>query len=108
MKRTDMERMERELKRIQKKADVLDRKTSKGTGKVNVGTFAKDLLDVLMYDDMAIYNFEDDAVLEVLMELKESLPDKQQEAALKKAVKMTKVKEADSSLEELKLALEAC
>lgn len=108
MKRTDMERMERELKRIQKHADVIDRKTSKTGAKPTVGAYAKVLVDVLMYDEHSIYNFEDDAVLEVLMELKEVLPDKQHEPTLKKAVKMTKVVDVDGSFEELRLVLEAC
>jgi hypothetical protein len=100
--------MERELKRIQKRADVIDRKTSKGDGKASVANFAKDLADVLMHDDTVIYNFDDDAVLEVLMEIKLQLPDKQHDACLRKPIKMLELKDPDSSLEDLKLALEAC
>jgi DNA-directed RNA polymerase specialized sigma subunit len=99
MKRTDQERIAREIGRQQKKeairARLIDSKEE-----VSVAGYAKALEDVFMWDDETVYNIQDDAVLEVLLEMKENLSDKDLEAALKRAIKKTGVKDRDTPLAE--------
>ncbi|PRP97688.1 hypothetical protein ENSA5_31950 [Enhygromyxa salina] len=100
MKRTDQERIAREIGRQQKKESIREKRL---TGKidVSVGGYAKQLEDVFMWDDETIYNVQDDSVLEVLMEMKEDLSDKECEAALKRAIKRTKVKDRSTPFDEV-------
>lgn len=99
MKRTDQERIAREVGRTQKKEDIRERRINDKRD-VSVGGYAKQLEDVFMWDDEAIYNVGDDSVLEILMDMKEVLTDKDCEAALKRAIKKTKIKDRDTALEE--------
>jgi hypothetical protein len=99
MKRTDQERIAREIGRQQKKEAIRTRLlTSKDD--VSVAGYAKALEDVFMWDDETVYNIQDDAVLEVLLEMKENLSDKDLEAALKRAIKKTGVKDRETPLAE--------
>ena len=95
MKRTDQERIAREIGRQQKKeairARLIDSKEE-----VSVAGYAKALEDVFMWDDETVYNIQDDAVLEVLLEMQENLTAKDLEAALKRAIKKTGVKDRDT------------
>jgi hypothetical protein len=100
MKRTDQERIAREIGRQQKKERIREKRLS-GKEDVSVSGYAKQLEDVLMWDDELIYNVNDDAVFELLMEMKENLSDKECEAAFKRAIKRTKVKDRETPLEEL-------
>jgi hypothetical protein len=109
MKRTDMERMQRELRRVQKREAIDGKRADVRDEKLSVATCAKRLCDALMFDEHAIYNAQDDEdVLDVLLEIKEGLPDKQHVPVLKKAVKLTKVKDMDHGFDELKNMLDAC
>jgi len=95
MKRTDQERIAREIGRQQKKESIRAKRLN-GKDDVSVGGFAKQLEDVLMWDDDTVYNVHDDAVLEVLMDMKTELSEKECHAALKRAIKRTKVKDRDT------------
>lgn len=95
MKRTDQERIAREIGRQQKKEAIRERRIN-DKADVSVSGYAKALEDVFMWDDEVVYNIQDDAVLEVLMEMKENLTDKDCEAAIKRAIKKTKVKDKDT------------
>ena len=105
MKRTDQERIAREIGRQQKKAAIQEKRLN-GKASGTVGDYAKQLEDVFMWDDETVYNVQDDAVLEILMEMKEDLSDKDCEAAIKRAIKRTKVKDRDTPFEEARLILE--
>ena len=104
MKRTDRERMERELRRLEKKERIAEKRSATES---SVAGFAKALTGSFLYDDLHILNLEDDEILELLMEMKESLPEKQWDAALKKAVRMTKVEERQDALTQLRALLES-
>ncbi|PRQ09006.1 LB_289 family protein [Enhygromyxa salina] len=104
MKRTDQERIAREIGRTQKKEAIRERRINDKTDG-SVGGYAKALEDVFMWDDEAIYNVGDDSVLEILMDMKEALTDKDCEAALKRAIKRTKVKDRDTAFEEAMVVL---
>ena len=104
MKRTDQERIAREVGRQEKKA-VLRQKRLENKEDISVGGYARLLESTFMWDDETIYNLQDDAVLEIFMNMKEDLSDKECEAAIKRAIKRTKVKDRDTPLDEAMLLL---
>ena len=110
MKRTDQERIERELKRREKHAKVTTKRAdgtaTVGDGDKSVGGYIKNLVALLQYDDQQIYNTRDDEdVFELLLNMKEDLPEEKWEAVLKSAIQKTKVAEKELALTELKAHL---
>jgi hypothetical protein len=109
MKRTDQERIERELKRREKHARVGGASTpgdspaaapERGT---TVSDYIKNLVALFEYDDHQIYNTRDDEnVLELLLDMKAALPEKNWDTVLKSAIQKTKVEEKELALSELK------
>ena len=100
MKRTDMEKRERELKRAKKKEEKVDR--SDGGEKRNVGDFINDLHKIFYYDEQRIYNVKDSVeVLELFEQMKADLDETQWENVLRKAIKKSAVKDRDQALKEL-------
>lgn len=107
MKRTDLERMERELRRKQKKDRLQSKRLGDDREERGVRGFTEALYDLFQYDELQIYNAEDDEdILELLLEMKDELPTKQWEVVLKKAVRQTKVKEPEPALDALRILLE--
>jgi hypothetical protein len=116
MKRTDQERIERELKRREKHARVPERLSGEATppaegtvpptGGLSVSEYVRNLLALLHYDDQQIYNARDDeSVFELLLTMKADLPEKQWETVLRSAVQKTKVVEKELALTELRALL---
>ena len=110
MKRTDQERIERELKRREKHAKVTTKRAdgtaSVGDGDKSVGGYIKNLYALLQYDDQQIYNTRDDEdVFELMLNMKIDLPEEKWEAVLKSAIQKTKVAEKELALTELKALL---
>lgn len=102
MKRTDQERIARELSRVQKHAARTAR-VEEGREDYSVGAFARRLTELFMHDGKHIYNISDDEeILETLLEMKEYLTEKEWNSAFKKAVKTTKVKEPAPAIDELR------
>lgn len=100
MKRTELERRERELKRMAKRVEVLERKSSRA-GRT-VGQYIDDLAALFRYDAEEIFNTTDDLdILELIERMKEELPEKHWETVLKKAVNRTKVRQANRAVKEL-------
>jgi hypothetical protein len=99
MKRTDQERIAREVDRQQKKDRIREKRIGSKED-VSVGGYAKQLEGVFMWDDETIYNVQDDDVLEVLIMMKDDLSEKECEAALKRAIKRTSVKDKDTPFDE--------
>lgn len=100
MKRTELERRERELRRSAKKVEVLERKSARA--RRTVGQYIDDLAGLFRYDAEEIFNTTDDLnILELIERMKEDLPQKQWETVLKKAVNRTKVKQAARAVQEL-------
>ena len=104
MKRTDQERIAREIGRQQKKEEIREKRIN-NKDDISVAGYAKQLESVFMWDDETIYNVQDDTVLEVLMAMKEDLSDKECEAALKRAIKRTQIKDRDTAFDEAMLIL---
>ena len=106
MKRTDIERRERELRRSQKKEDVLARKTENFKAKNTVGQFIDELAQLFFYNDDQIFNCTTEIkIVELLEEMKTNLPEKNWETVLRKAIKKTGVNQKDQAFNELKSLL---
>ncbi len=105
MKRTDQERIAREIGRKEKKDRLQERRLADKED-VSVAGYARRLETAFMWDDETIYNVSDDAVLEVLMEMKQDLSDKDCEAAIKRAIKKTAVREKDAAYDEVMALLQ--
>lgn len=118
MKRTDQERIERELKRREKHAKLPERLATDGAadpsavvaalpvGGLTVSEYVRNLLALLQYDEQQIYNARDDEdVFGLLLTMKADLPEKQWETVLRSAVQKTKVVEKDLALTELRALL---
>jgi hypothetical protein len=101
MKSTDIERRNRDLKRSQKKAELLEKRSSRENR--SVGDFINAFVELFFYDAEKIYNLEmSDEILFLLEEMKEEQPEKQWENIITKAVKKTKVKAKDEAIAALK------
>lgn len=101
MKSTDIARKDRDLRKARKKEEVLARKGEKAAR--SVGDYINELADLFFHDGNKIYNIESsEEILLLLEEMKEEIPEKQWNNALRKAIKKTKVSEKDSALEELR------
>lgn len=100
MKRTDLDRRERELRRAKKKAERLE----KGEAEVRtVGGFIDDLNELFFHDGTQIYNAEsDERILELLEEMKDDLEEKHWENVLRKALKKSGVTEKEKAYKELR------
>ncbi|MEE9386275.1 MAG: hypothetical protein V3V08_22920 [Nannocystaceae bacterium] len=101
MKRTDQERLARELGRTEKRARLADKRTS-DSDPLSAGAYSKRLAGLLMSDGAQIYNISDDEeILEVLLEMRDELSERELTVAFKRAIKSTNVEDADTPLSEL-------
>ena len=106
MKRTDIERRERELRRSQKKEDVLARKTENYKAKNSVGQYIDELFALFFYNDDQIFNCSSEIkIVELLEEIKEEISEKNWDNILRKAIKKTGVAQKDKAFDELKALL---
>ncbi|GBF51669.1 hypothetical protein LPTSP4_32070 [Leptospira ryugenii] len=98
MKRTELERRERELRRMEKK------KISSGSKEsMSVGDYIEALFGLFRYDTEEIFNAkEDESVLELLENMKMEQPEKQWDVIIRKAVNKTKVVQRERAYEELR------
>ena len=101
MKRNDMERIERELKRVQKRARI-DEKRDANRPPQTIGAYIKELKGLLLDDGEVIYNIEDEEILEVLENMKEDVPEAKWDTVIRKAVNAKKVTQRDEAMEQLR------
>lgn len=100
MKRTDLERRERELARSEKKKDVLSRGSKEA---MTVGDYIDALFGLFRYDSEEIFNTQnDEAILELLENMKVEIPEKKWDDVIRKAVNKTKAASRERSINELK------
>ena len=105
MKRTDIERRDRDIRRTRKKEEVLQRKSGKKAD-MSVGDYINEFHSLFFYDENRIYNLKDDVnILELFEHMKIHLPEKQWENVLRKAIRKTQVKEREKAFEELRTLL---
>ena len=100
MKRTDLQKRERELRRAQKKEE---RVAGSGDGSnKSVGDYINEFHGLMFYDEQKIYNTQESIeILDLLDEMKENLDKGQWENVLRKAIRKTGVKEREQPLKEL-------
>ncbi len=103
MKRTDMERHQRNLKKTEKKEKMLLKKFPSNGSKPNVGECINNLFSLFRYDEEEIFNINsNEKILELLENLKTDLPEKQWDNVLKKGIKKTNIIQKEKAFNELK------
>lgn len=106
MKRTDQERIERELKRAQKK-QRLGEKREADRPPQSVGAYIKGLKELLRHDGEVIYNtLDDEDILELFENMQEDIPEEKWDTVIRKAVNSTKVPTREQAVEELRSLLD--
>lgn len=101
MKRTDMDRIERELKRTQKRQRIGEKRDADRAPQT-VGAYIKGLKELLRHDDEVIYNtLDDEDILELFENMQEDLPEGKWETVIRKAVNSTKVPAREQAVGEL-------
>ncbi len=104
MKRTELERRDREVKKARKKEEVLERKVSKEAGGLSktMGDYIDQLESLFFHDDTKIYNINHSVeILELIEEMKEILPQDKLDSIIRKAIKKTGVREKSRALKEI-------
>ncbi len=101
MKRTEMEKIERGVKRVQKRESLAQKRDS--TIKLdNIASYIDRLHGLFRYDDNEIFNTREDIeILELLDQMQSNISSKKWNDILKKAIKKTAVRERDKALFEL-------
>ena len=102
MKRTDIERWERERKRQEKRL-LLDAKREMSYDNKTEGAFIKNLALLFKHDEEKIYNIAvDEQILELLYDMRDHLDAKSWDNVFKKAIKRTKITQKEEALKELR------
>lgn len=105
MKRTELERRVRQLKREEKVQDFLESVSSRESR--SVSDYIDDLFGMLYYNEHEVLNIKENVeILELFENLKEDHPEKQWSNVIKKAIRKTSVKERDRAVDELTELLE--
>jgi DnaJ-domain-containing protein 1 len=107
MKSTDIERIDRELRRARKKEESLQKRVQRDER--SVGDYIKLLYSLFAHDARKIYNVKDNPEIEKLLsEMKKQLPEKQWDNVLRKAVKETRIgpEQRELAVKELTAILE--
>lgn len=105
MKRTELERRVRQLKRDEKRSDYLERASSRESRSVAV--FIDELFEMLYFNEVEVMNIKDNLeILELLEDLKDEHPEKQWGNVIRKAIRKTGVTERARAVDELTELLE--
>lgn len=105
MKRTELERRVRQLKREEKVQGFLESVSSRESR--SVSDYIDDLFGMLYYNEHEVLNIKENVeILELFENLKEDHPEKQWSNVIKKAIRKTSVKERDRAVDELTELLE--
>jgi hypothetical protein len=100
MKRTDLQKRERELKRSQKKEERLVNYGDKSDK--SIGDYIKELHGLFFFDETKIYNTKESMeILELFEEMQGSFDKTQCETIIRKAVRQSGVKEKEPAVNEL-------
>ncbi|MCG6144329.1 LB_289 family protein [Leptospira bandrabouensis] len=99
MKRTELERRERELRKAEKKKILPGQKEA-----MSVGDYIDSLFGMFRYDSDEIFNASDDEnILELLENMKMEHPEKQWDVIIRKAVNKTKVEQKEKAYDSLRI-----
>lgn len=106
MKRTELERRVRQLKRDQKHAEYIERVEGSRESR-SVATYIDELYEMLYYNDQEIMNIQDNIeIFELFEELKEDHPEKQWHNVVRKAIRKTGVAKRKQAIDQLTEYLE--
>ncbi len=106
MKRTELERRQRMLKRVEKKTAAVERAIETREPS-SVATYIENLHSLLYYNDKEVMNIVDNIdILELFEQLKDDHPEKQWAAVVKKAVRKTGVAKKSQAISQLTTLLE--
>lgn len=106
MKRTDLQKRERELRRAKKKEERFDKPGEKSDK--TVGDYINELNSLFFHDETRIYNAKESIeILELLEEMKQNLDKSNWEVIIRKAIRKTQVKEREQAFTDLKNLLES-
>ncbi len=103
MKRTDLERHQRELKKSEKKKDTLQKKTESMSPTKLIGDYIDRLFSLFRYDSENIFNINTDTkILELLESMKLEIPEKQWDNVIRKGIKKTGISNREKAVNDLK------
>ena len=106
MKSTDINRIDRDLKKAHKKQEMIDKRIEGRGG--SVGDYIKRLSALLFHDQKKIYNLKGNQQIKALFaDMKQTLPQDQWENVIRKAVRETKVEQREEALQELLALLQS-
>jgi len=106
MKRTDLQKRERELRRAKKKEERFDKPG--GGSEKTIGDYINELNALFFHDENRIYNAKESMeILELFEEMKENVDQSNWEVIIRKAIRKTQVKERDQAFTDLKNLLES-
>lgn len=101
MKRTDIMKKERELKRAQKQEERISSKSSK-KDETSVGAYIDRLHGLFFHDETRIYNtLHSEEILDLLQEIKTNFELAEVETIIRKAIRKSKVQARDQAFSEL-------
>ncbi len=101
MKRTEMERHQRNLKKTEKKEKKNTAKSGQNNPSVN--DYINSLFSLFRYNEEEIFNTTNDVkILELLENLKADYPEKQWYNVIKKVINKTKIIQKEKAFNELK------
>ena len=99
MKRTDLERRERDLRKQEKKLKIGDKEREA----MSVGYYIDEISSLFRYDSEEIFNTNnDEKILELLENMKLEIPEKKWDDVIRKAVNKTKVATRERAIAEIK------
>ena len=103
MKRTDLEKHQRELKKTEKKFKNLQKKIDDINPTKLVGIYINDLFSLFRYDTEDIFNINtNNKIFELLEKMKVDLPEKQWENIIRKSIKKTNINNKEKAVTLLK------
>lgn len=105
MKSTDIARRDREIRRSQKKKDLITKRRDKKK-EPSIGDYINKLFSIFYFDGKKIYNTKDSLdILKLFEEMKKHLPEQEWDNVLRKAIRKTQVKAREQAFNELKQLL---
>ena len=106
MKRTDMERRDRDLKRLKKKEEAQERREEKNASSLS-GTYTDKLYQLFFYNEEKIYNIaKSPEIRKLIEEINTKFPEKEMDNIIRRAIRMTKVQLKKPAFDEIKALLD--
>jgi len=103
MKRTELERHQRDLNKIAKREKAANKNSDSSVKSRSVNDYINGLFSLFLYDGEEIFNTNtDEKIMDLLEEMKSELPEKQWDNVLRKGIKKTNINQKEKAFDELK------